>query len=414
MDVAEIIAELEYLGEAFPREAVAYAVANRDAVIPELLTVLEKYSDNVEELADDDEYMLHFYAMYLLAQFREQRAYPLIVRFFSGPGDAIDEAVGDVVTDDLCRILASVSCGDDSLIKSLIEDEEINEWVREAALRALVTLVACNEKPREEVVSYFRKLFTGRIKREYSQVWNGLVHCSKDLYPEELYQDIGQCYEDELVDPFFMDLDDVWEALDRGKEEALRRLKTDHSYTLITDTISEMEEWGCFNPQESSSETTAEEQKIIRSLLSSIPDVRRAEPVRSAKIGRNEPCPCGSGKKYKKCCWLKGDADPFARAAVRSSDDLDRLDALSNSVLDLVRSGRLAKGEEVCQQLLTRYPDQVDGLDRLAIVYEAKGDKAKAVEYYRKAADFMRSHPGFDEDGLASMLSEARRLEAEL
>ncbi len=26
------------------------------------------------------------------------------------------------------------------------------------------------------------------------------------------------------------------------------------------------------------------------------------EPVRSEKIGRNEPCPCGSGKKYKKCC----------------------------------------------------------------------------------------------------------------
>lgn len=26
------------------------------------------------------------------------------------------------------------------------------------------------------------------------------------------------------------------------------------------------------------------------------------EPVRVEKIGRNEPCPCGSGKKYKKCC----------------------------------------------------------------------------------------------------------------
>jgi len=24
-----------------------------------------------------------------------------------------------------------------------------------------------------------------------------------------------------------------------------------------------------------------------------------------AKVGRNEPCPCGSGKKYKKCCLLK-------------------------------------------------------------------------------------------------------------
>ncbi|MBN9659570.1 MAG: SEC-C domain-containing protein [Acidobacteria bacterium] len=26
------------------------------------------------------------------------------------------------------------------------------------------------------------------------------------------------------------------------------------------------------------------------------------ETVRSQKIGRNDPCPCGSGKKYKKCC----------------------------------------------------------------------------------------------------------------
>jgi len=27
------------------------------------------------------------------------------------------------------------------------------------------------------------------------------------------------------------------------------------------------------------------------------------------RVGRNDPCPCGSGKKYKKCCWRKGNAD---------------------------------------------------------------------------------------------------------
>jgi preprotein translocase subunit SecA len=27
-----------------------------------------------------------------------------------------------------------------------------------------------------------------------------------------------------------------------------------------------------------------------------------AEPRASAKIGRNDPCPCGSGRKYKRCC----------------------------------------------------------------------------------------------------------------
>jgi uncharacterized protein YchJ len=31
-------------------------------------------------------------------------------------------------------------------------------------------------------------------------------------------------------------------------------------------------------------------------------------PVKSAhpKVGRNDPCPCGSGKKYKHCCLAKG------------------------------------------------------------------------------------------------------------
>ena len=36
---------------------------------------------------------------------------------------------------------------------------------------------------------------------------------------------------------------------------------------------------------------------------------RPQAPVRTPageKVGRNDPCPCGSGKKYKKCCYLKG------------------------------------------------------------------------------------------------------------
>jgi preprotein translocase subunit SecA len=28
----------------------------------------------------------------------------------------------------------------------------------------------------------------------------------------------------------------------------------------------------------------------------------KPEPVKVKKVGRNDPCPCGSGKKYKKCC----------------------------------------------------------------------------------------------------------------
>ncbi len=34
-------------------------------------------------------------------------------------------------------------------------------------------------------------------------------------------------------------------------------------------------------------------------LLTGLPEVG---PLRRGKVGRNDPCPCGSGKKFKKCC----------------------------------------------------------------------------------------------------------------
>ncbi|MEF3168618.1 MAG: SEC-C domain-containing protein [Deltaproteobacteria bacterium] len=31
------------------------------------------------------------------------------------------------------------------------------------------------------------------------------------------------------------------------------------------------------------------------------------------KVGRNDPCPCGSGKKYKKCCLARDEAEESER-----------------------------------------------------------------------------------------------------
>ena len=86
------------------------------------------------------------------------------------------------------------------------------------------------------------------------------------------------------------------------------------------------------------------------------------------------------------------------------------LDQLSNSVVDLIKQNRLDEAEAVSRKLLTDYPDQVDGLNRLAMVYEARGEKSKAADYYRKAADFAKSNPGFDKQMVDWFLSEARRM----
>lgn len=134
-----------------------------------------------------------------------------------------------------------------------------------------------------------------------------------------------------------------------------------------------------------------------------------------AKIGRNAPCPCGSGKKYKKCCLpLQTTSSPQpSSGTVHPMADLDDLDTLSNSVVDLIKEGRLDKAERTCKELMTRYPDQIDGIERLAAVYEARGDKQRAAEYYRKAAAFAQSRPGFDQEAIDWYFSQARHLQSD-
>jgi uncharacterized protein len=51
--------------------------------------------------------------------------------------------------------------------------------------------------------------------------------------------------------------------------------------------------------------TTGDRAGSSRAPFSADPYIR-PEP----KIGRNDPCPCGSGKKLKKCCGLISDAPP--------------------------------------------------------------------------------------------------------
>lgn len=36
-----------------------------------------------------------------------------------------------------------------------------------------------------------------------------------------------------------------------------------------------------------------------------IPPTQKQMSRKPPKVGRNEPCPCGSGKKFKKCCYLR-------------------------------------------------------------------------------------------------------------
>ena len=138
-----------------------------------------------------------------------------------------------------------------------------------------------------------------------------------------------------------------------------------------------------------------------------------------AKIGRNDPCPCGSGQKYKRCCLPRDEAaaaaeraaapEPAVETTAAPFDRLaadDGLDEASNIVIDLIDAGRLDDAEHAAQDLLARYPEVHDGLERLAMVAAARGDRARAAEYYRKAADFVHARPKWYDTEMETYLRE--------
>ena len=125
------------------------------------------------------------------------------------------------------------------------------------------------------------------------------------------------------------------------------------------------------------------------------------------KIGRNQPCPCGSGKKYKRCCWSTDQAaraeaarpaEPPLPGALLPEDykfflGEDDLDRLSNRVVDLIAEGRLEEAEAACQELKEQYPEVIDWIHRTAMVHEARGERQQAIEYYERTLQYMDAYP---------------------
>jgi hypothetical protein len=139
-----------------------------------------------------------------------------------------------------------------------------------------------------------------------------------------------------------------------------------------------------------------------------------------AKIRSNDPCPCGSGKKYKRCCKPRDQARlavetqrPQAATPIFLEDD--DLDELSNSVVDLLHRNRLEEALAACEKLQREYPDVIDGLERSAMVHEARGDWTLAASYYRRALAFTEQpdqRDGFDEEARVDLRDRLARAEA--
>jgi len=141
------------------------------------------------------------------------------------------------------------------------------------------------------------------------------------------------------------------------------------------------------------------------------------------KPKRNAPCPCGSGKKYKKCCIAQDqEAAEKDRRLNREAEQarittwqaenaaidkyIDGLDEQSNRTNDLIREGRWEEARQACEELFNNYPKETDGDERFSDYYKRRGDFLKSKAHAEAALKKAQGNPEKFASELVECLTE--------
>jgi hypothetical protein len=260
------------------KRACREILRQKDRFIPRLLEILDRQIEVTDTDWDDTE-EAYFPAALLLAQMREPAAYPRLVRLISGAEFAVARLWGDLLLEYYGAMLRDTYNGDPSLLSRLIEDPSVSEWSRGMALSAWGMLYFDGHISREAAVNFLRRLihevYAGKPSAADIIVLTHVAACVKEQRFTELLEDIKTLYDRHCIEVFFFG--NYEEYVDRFHAPE-NVVKDEHA----GDAVAELEKWSWFK------EDSGEDEG------SPLPPL--------SKIGRNEPCPCGSGKKYKNCC----------------------------------------------------------------------------------------------------------------
>ena len=289
MDALQVVEALSEW-EGLPVDAIRAAQANRDTMAPVFLQSIEKF------LSLEDEPVAPaalFFMFHLLGEWREKSAYWPLAVFLRLPGGVLDTILGVAITETSHRVMAAVFDGDPEPLFDIIRDEEADEFVRSRMCQAIAMLTRSGELRREATEDFLRDCYSRLEPQQDCYVWQGWLDAIAWLGLVELKPLVQQAFLRGSIDPTWLSFEDFEKDLQHAlAHPEAEPLHPDGSHAPLGDTIAELSHWACFKPKEPRDESEW-------SLPTSFGTPHR-DPLR--KVGRNDPCPCGSGKKFKKCC----------------------------------------------------------------------------------------------------------------
>jgi hypothetical protein len=287
-----------------PREALQWALDNWEAASPRLIAKLRAYSGAVQ--GRDVNVDLLFYIIYLCGEKCDSRAYAPVCDLIAND-QTIDAWFSESASGDLGRILINLCDGDVEPLKLAIEAPEADEFARAAALQALAYLVrAKGVLGDEEMRAYLSQLAGEMQPRGESAVWHAWAFAVAQLGYEPLRGEVARVFAKRWVDPLDGSLDDFYFDLQlaRRDPDGIAAFAA-AGVEPFGSAIEALERWAAEDGEEwermSDDAEAGDEMEVLELEDPPIGDgTPYLNPLRD--VGRNDPCPCGSGKKYKKCC----------------------------------------------------------------------------------------------------------------
>ena len=161
-------------------------------------------------------------------------------------------------------------------------------------------LTATGRIARDWTQAYLLRLYETLQPQQESFVWSGWVLAIALLGLEELSDVVRQAFERGLIEPRVMGYDDFRRDLGRTLADP-ERMAGFHYDRIgpLEDAIGELRAVRFLSYGQAGSGAADHQSGLARLAYADTPqsfvDLFKG-------VGRNDPCPCGSGKKFKKCC----------------------------------------------------------------------------------------------------------------
>lgn len=283
--------------EQVPIYAIGMCLARMEEAAPPLRAILERGA-NGERLSEEQS-MLLFRGLYILGGARDIQSCQPLLRLLRLPQDELDDLLGDALTEGMPRVIAGVFDGNVEALFTLVADRSADPFAREAALDAAIFLAWNGSIERDRLTHLLERFYEEKFAEDDDPVWESWVRAIALLGLRNMAGLVYRGWEEGRVLDWAISREEFEEILAEAEQRPDDASRFEEFGLGYIDDVADALAWT--SSREFDEGEFSDEDVFDRAAWTP------SEPVRNPwrDIGRNDPCPCGSGKKFKKCCLAK-------------------------------------------------------------------------------------------------------------